>query len=260
MPNNTQQYPNLKTFISAVMKPYITALQTLYVGQVKYMMDHLTAQENSITSLQEQVAKLSNIVLGYEAEVIKLQGIVQDIQKNSYSTSQVSELSRRVRELEAISLELYTLVDNKIPDSDLPDFDDPILPEDPLPTKAQLESKWRADMGITDDSELDGEQIKTLNEYIHKYYSEWPYPPTYDIPSEADTYWTDAELTSMWYNQNHISEGGELTEDQRNSLQSYLDYYSVVFRPEGWEPPKDEESDGEDGDSSDETGSEDASV
>lgn len=233
-------YANLKTFTTATVKPYITALQTLYQGYTKTMMNHVVVQEQSITSLQAQVAKLSNLVVSYEAEILKYSDELADIKKNTFSSQQVAELARRNRELEMICLELYTLVKTKFPDAELPDFNDTILPDDPIPTASDLESTWRTDMGITADSELDQSQSEMLRDYIVKYYNAYPYPPTYPVNPEPNTYWTDDELRAQWLKDNNITDSSQLTDEQEHAMQAYLDFYDYTIRVETSEPSGDD--------------------
>lgn len=223
-------YANLKSFTNAVVKPYITALQVLYRGQVDFMLAHLKKQEASITSLQTQVVKLSDIVVSYEKDVVGYQKTLEDIQKNSYTQEQLEELIRRNRELEMICLELYQLVRLKLPDEELPDFDNPILPDDPLPTAADIEATWRETMGLDPEVELDDDQRSMLRDYIQSRYASWPRPPSYSTPSEPDTYWTDEELTTTWYTNNHLDDESTLTDEQQHDLQAYLDYYEYMIR------------------------------
>ena len=223
-------YTNLKTFVAASLKPYIVALRRLYGGQVDYMLAHLLKQEASIASMQAQVAKLTELILKYENDVVEYEGTAQYLQNHLYTSDQVSSLERRARELEQICLELYSIVSNRIPDVTLPDFDDVILPDDPVPTAAELEAEWRELYALSPDEELDQEQTEMLTTYITQQYEDWPRPYEYPTPPEPQEYWSDEELRNQWYEKNGVVAGTGLTETQRHELQSYLDFYQYTVR------------------------------
>lgn len=221
-------YVNLKTFIASAQKPYIWALKQYYDFQVKYMKKRVDRQDVSLLALQEEVTKLSSLVIDYQTSLMDYAEQVNELRSNLYTSSEVKALDRRCQELEQICLELYTLVKNKLPDADLSDFDDTILTTDKLPTAATLTVKWKTVHDLEEDAELSLSDQQLVNTYIKNYYEDWPNTKPI-LPADASQVsYTDEQLEVFFRQNNLISATTELTEDQKVELQVYLDFYKYT--------------------------------
>lgn len=168
------QLPNMKTFVIAAVKPLLWSLKTALTGQNQYLHQRVNAQDAVIDELRaqlanyvEQVAAMTESIIGYEAEVAK-------INATTFSQEQVAALERRCRELEYITGQLYDLVYKKMPDAELPDMDNVILPGDPIKTEEELEAEWRTNMNLEADVALTEEQQASLDAYIQSYHDSHP--------------------------------------------------------------------------------------
>ena len=221
-------YVNVKTFALAAIKPLVLALKQRYDYQVKAMFERVNDQDDKLLKMQTMITEMNkNISVGTTAYMDAIQEIA-DMRNRLYTSDEVKELDRRCRQLEVVVVELYALVQNKLPGEELPSLD-PWLPEDPLPTAKYFEDKWRVELGVDPDVELTEEQQKLADEYIYRQYLTFPRIP--DYPEHEDgTLLTDEEVEEYYRKRNSLAGDAELTEDQQEELQAYLDAYQYVYR------------------------------
>ena len=219
----------------ATVKPLILALRNQFDYQVKYLVDRVKKQDDSLLQLQTQVTELNtNVIAGTQA-YLETTKHVQELENKMWTYDQVQQLSRRCQQLEMVAVELYSLVHNKLPNEDMPDMD-PWLPTDPLPTAQQLESKWRELMNVDPDTELTEEQQQIADEYIRSEYLRFPRIPEYPTNDDG-SFLTDEQIETFWYETNQIEPGTELTEAQLTDIQAYKDAYKYVYRQAPTEEP-----------------------
>ena len=221
-------YANVKTFALAAIKPLVLALKQCYDYQVKAMFERVTKQDEKILKTQALVADMNEKISTGTTAYMQAIKEVADMRNRLYTSDEVRDLKRRCQQLEVVVVELYGLVQNKLPNEEMPDLD-PWLPTDPLPTAKYFEDQWREDLGVDPDVELTEEQRAMADEYIYREYLTFPRIP--DYPKHEDgTLLSDMEVEEFYRSENKIEGDAELTEDQKEELQAYLDAYQYVYR------------------------------
>lgn len=171
--------PSMKEYVLSIIRPLIVALKVFYNNQVQLIFDRMKVQNESFSSLQQQVAELSKLVVKLQTTNLEIHQKLVNLEKNLYSSQELRAITRRCNELDYISGILFDLVyrfqaTGNIPDVVLPDFECPIVPEEPGLSEEELEIAFREYEEIPIDAELTDEQKTKLAKYISAYYKKYP--------------------------------------------------------------------------------------
>ena len=171
--------PNIKSFVTAVLKPYLVAIAQKQAATVKALEKLTLKNQEYTTSLETSISKLSE-------EVVKTNTVATEIAVKAEKATQalptaeeVKQLKRRVQELDYFCGQVYDkmyelLHTGTVKDSYLINPDEGWLPSDTPKTDAELEKIWRASNGMSEDALLTNTQQAELMKYIEDYRKHHP--------------------------------------------------------------------------------------
>lgn len=163
---------NIKTVILSAIRTPLTALANNFDALKNSIFLRADAQDRSITQMQTHIAQNHETITNTFRKILTYNEEITELKNAQYTRDQLVKVLNRNRELEWICSQLYNIVyEIKLTGStnkDMPNFEHPII------TRAELEAKYREQIGVLPETELTEEQLELFENYIVQWFLDNP--------------------------------------------------------------------------------------